>query len=183
VNDIKQNSLAIEALPAVLARCPEASLVFVGRCSDAERARLRDLAEAVGVSHQVVVTGAVSDAEYAAWLDRAALAVQLRRSANGESSATVADCLASGAVPVVSGIGSARDLPADGVISVEPSVTAAELALVISGLLADPDRRDAFAAAGRTYAAAHSYAVVAWRLFEDVIEPATHAGLSAARLH
>jgi glycosyltransferase involved in cell wall biosynthesis len=182
VNDIKQNSLAIEALPAVLARCPEASLVFVGRCADAERARLRELADAVGVAHRVVVTGAVSEDEYAAWLDRAAVAVQLRRSANGESSATVADCLASGAVPVVSGIGAARDLPADGVISVGPSVNAAELALVVSGLLADPDRRDDLAAAGRTYAAAHSYAVIARRLFEDVIEPATHAGLSAARL-
>jgi len=68
------------------------------------------------------------------------------------------------------------------VISVGPAVTAAELALVVSDLLADPDRRDRLAAAGRAYAAAHSYAVVARRLFEDVIEPASHAGLSAARL-
>ena len=31
-------------------------------------------------------------------------------------------------------------------------------------------------------AAAHSHAVVARRLFEDVIAPATHAGLTALRL-
>ena len=182
VNDIKQNSVPIAALPAVLARCPDASLVFVGPCADSDRAQLTELAEALGVSEQVAVTGGVSDAEYASWLDRAAVAVQLRRSANGECSGTVADCLASGAVPIVSGIGAGRDLPADGVISVGPSVTAAALAIVVSDLLADPARRRDLAAAGRAYAAAHSHADVARRLFEDVIEPATHAGLTASRL-
>jgi glycosyltransferase involved in cell wall biosynthesis len=181
VNEIKQNSVAIEALSAVLAHVPEASLVFVGPCADADRKQLGELADAVGVSDRVVVTGAVSDAEYAAWLDRAAVAVQLRRSANGESSATVADCLASGAVPIVSGIGAGRELPADGVISVGPAVTAGALATIVADLLGDPERRRDLAAAGRAYAAAHSYAVVARRLFEDVIEPATHAGLSASR--
>jgi glycosyltransferase involved in cell wall biosynthesis len=183
VNDIKQNSVAIEALSGVLARAPQASLVFVGPCADADRKQLSELADAVGVSDHVVVTGTVSDAEYAAWLDRAAVAVQLRRSANGESSGTVADCLASGAVPIVSGIGAGRDLPADGVISVGPAVTAGALATIVADLLGDPERRRALAAAGRAYAAAHSHAVVARRLFEDVIEPATHAGLTAARFH
>ncbi|MDQ1508230.1 MAG: hypothetical protein QOG50_74, partial [Actinomycetota bacterium] len=182
VNDIKQNSVPIAALPAVLARCPNASLVFVGPCADSDRAQLTALAAALGVAERVVVTGGVSDAEYASWLDRAAVAVQLRRSANGECSGTVADCLASGAVPIVSGIGAGRDLPEDGVISLGPSVTAAALAVVVSDLLADPDRRRDLAAAGRAYAAAHSHAIVARRLFEDVIEPATHAGLSASRL-
>ena len=182
VNDIKQNSLPIAALPAVLARWPDASLVFVGPCAASDRAQLTDLAAALGVSAHLVVTGGVTDAEYASWLDRAAVAVQLRRSANGESSGTVADCLASGPVPIVSGIGAGRDLPADGVVSVGPSVSAGALATVVSDLLADPERRNALAAAGRAYAAAHSHAVVARRLFEDVIEPATHAGLTAPRL-
>jgi len=39
VNDIKQNALVISAFPAVVARCPDASLVFVGPCADEERAR------------------------------------------------------------------------------------------------------------------------------------------------
>ena len=182
VNDIKQNSLPIAALPAVRARCPDASLVFVGPCADSDRAQLTELADALGVSEHVVVTGGVTDAEYASWLDRAAVAVQLRRSANGECSGTVADCLASGAVPIVSGIGAGRDLPDDGVASVGPSVSAGALATVTGDLLADPARRHALSAAGRAYAAAHSHAIVARRLFEDVIEPATHAGLSASRL-
>ncbi len=182
VNDIKQNSLPIAALPAVLALCPDASLVFVGPCADAERRLLSELADALGVSERVVVAGAVTDAEYDQWLDRAAVAVQLRRSANGECSGTVADCLASGAVPVVSGIGAGRDLPGDGVVSVGPAATPAALATVIVDLLGDPLRRQRLADAGRAYAAGHSHAVVAARLFEDVIEPATHAGLSAVRL-
>jgi glycosyltransferase involved in cell wall biosynthesis len=182
VNDIKQNSLPIAALPAVLEQCPDASLVFVGPCADAERKQLTDLAEALGVSERVVVAGGVTDAEYAAWLDRAAVAVQLRRSANGECSGTVADCLASGAVPIVSGIGAGRDLPADGVVTVGPSATPGTLANAITELLGDAARRQRLADAGRGYAAAHSHAVVARRLFEDVIAPATHAGLTAVRL-
>jgi glycosyltransferase involved in cell wall biosynthesis len=182
VNDIKLNSLPIAALPAVRARCPDAALVFVGPCADSDRTRLTDLAASLGVSEHVTITGAVTDAEYASWLDRAVVAVQLRRSANGECSGTVADCMASGVVPIVSGIGAGRDLPADGVVSVGPSVSAGALASVVIDLLGDPDRRRDLAAGGRAYAAAHSHAVVARRLFEDVIEPAARAGLSAARL-
>ena len=182
VNDIKQNSLAIEALPAVLVQCPDASLVFVGPCADAEREQLTELAAALGVSDRVLVAGAVTDAVYARWLDRAAVAVQLRRSANGECSGTVADCLASGAVPIVSGIGAGRDLPEDGVVTVGPSATPDTLATVIVDLLGDPAGRQSRSDAGRAYAARHSHAVVARRLFEDVIEPATRAGLTAARL-
>jgi len=182
VNDIKQNSLPVAALPAILARCPDVSLVFVGPCADAERAHLTGLADALGVSGHVIVTGAVTDAEYAAWLDRAAVAVQLRRTANGECSGTVADCLAGGVVPIVSGIGAGRDLPADGVVSVGSNVSAAELATVVVDLLGDVDRRQDLVSGGRRYAAGHSHAVVAQRLFEDVICPTMNAGLSVARL-
>jgi glycosyltransferase involved in cell wall biosynthesis len=182
VNDIKQNALALSAFPAVLERCPDASLVFVGPCADADRAQLTELAAGLGVSHRVEVAGGVTDEEYAAWLDRAAVAIQLRRTANGECSGTIADCLAAGAVPVVTGIGAGRDLPADGVVKVDQSVSARELADVVSDLLADPARRDALAAAARGYAAAHSHAAVAKRLFEEIIEPATRSGLTASRL-
>ena len=105
VNDIKHNSLSISALPAVLARYPAASLVLVGPCADADREHLTRLADQLGVAERVTLTGAVSDAEYTSWLDRATVAVQLRRTANGECSGTIADCLAAGAVPIVTRIG------------------------------------------------------------------------------
>ena len=182
VNDIKHNALSIAALPAVLARFPHASLVLVGPCADADRERLTQLASTLGVSERVTLAGAVSDADYASWLDRAAVAVQLRRTANGECSGTIADCLAAGAVPIVTRIGAGRDLPDDGVVSVGPSVSAGELATVLADLLADPGRRRDLAAAGRSYAAEHSHAVLAQRLFEEVIEPAARSGLSVPRL-
>ena len=181
VNEVKQNSLLVGALPAVLARHPAASLAFVGPCAEAEREQLTALAAALGVGERVVITGAVTAAEYASWLDRAAVAVQLRRTANGESSAAVADCLAAGAVLIVTGIGAGRDLPDAAVVSVSPSVSAGELATVVADLLAHPDRRHDLAAAGAYAAAHHSFSIVARRFFEDVIEPATRAGLSVAR--
>jgi glycosyltransferase involved in cell wall biosynthesis len=181
VNGIKQNALPVAALPAVLARCPDVVLVFVGPCADAERTDLIGLADALGVSEHVIVTGAVTDAEYAAWLDRACLAVQLRRTANGESSGTVADCLAAGVVPIVSGIGAGRDLPPDGVVSVGSDVSADDLAAAVVDLLGDPDHRRDLVSAGRRYAAAHSHAIVARRLFEDVIRPTINIGLTVAR--
>ena len=183
VNDIKHNSLPIAALPEVLAQCPDASLVFVGPCADADRQQLSELAAALGVSARVTITGAVSDADYASWLDRAAVAVQLRRTANGECSGTIADCLAAGAVPVVTRIGAGRDLPDDGVMSVDASVSAGELATVLGALMADPARRGEVAAVGRAYAAVHSHAVLARRLFEEVIAPAARSGLSVPRFH
>ena len=140
------------------------------------------LAESLGVRDRVIVVGPVSGADYAGWLDRAAVAVQLRQTANGESSAAVADCLAAGAALVVTGIGAARDLPDTGVVSVSPDVSAGALAAVVSDLLDDPARRSALAAAARSYAADNSFAIVAERLFRDVIEPATRIGLSVTRL-
>jgi glycosyltransferase involved in cell wall biosynthesis len=182
VNEVKQNEQLVRALPAVLARVPGTTVALVGPCSDAERERLTKLAADLGVADRVTITGAVPDAEYDAWLDRVAVAVQLRRAANGECSATVADCLAAGAVPVVTGIGALRDLPVDAVVPVSPAVTAAGLGETVAALLDDPDRRRARADAGRAYAAAHTYAALAERLFTEVIEPAARCGLSVPRL-
>jgi glycosyltransferase involved in cell wall biosynthesis len=183
VNEVKQYALLLEAFPEVVARCPDARLAFVGPCADADRAELATLGFALGIADRMTVTGAVPAAEYAAWLDRAAVAVQLRRTANGESSAAVADCLAAGAVLVVTGIGAGRDLPDTAVVRVNADVPPAELAAVVAGLLDDPERRTALATAGREYAAQHSFAIVAKQLFDTVIAPATRAGLSVTRLN
>jgi glycosyltransferase involved in cell wall biosynthesis len=182
VNEVKQYALVLEAFPGVVARCPDARLAFVGPCADADRAEVATLATALGIADRVTVTGTVTAAEYAVWLDRAAVAVQLRRTANGESSAAVADCLAAGAVLVVTGIGAGRDLPDAAVVRVSPVIAPAALATVVADLLGDPERRTALADAARRYAAQHSFAIVAERLFVDVIEPATRVGLSVARL-
>jgi len=68
------------------------------------------------------------------------------------------------------------------VVQVSPEVGVAELAAVVGDLLVDPGRRGALAAAGRAYAASHTFAALAQRLYADVIEPAARSGLSVARL-
>jgi len=181
VHPIKQNALLVAALPSILARVPDAFVAFVGPVSDQARADLLALAAALEVADRVTVTGVVGADEYAAWLDRAAVAVQLRRTANGESSAAVADCLGAGAAVVVTGIGAARELPADAVVTVDPAVSGPELGAAVADLLDDPTRRAELARAGRDLVARNTFAVAARRLFDGVIAPATVSGLSAAR--
>src|SRR5262249_31967673 len=141
VHPVKQNALLVSALPSILPRVPDATIAFVGPCSEQARADLLALAAALDVGDRVTGTGVVDAAEYAGWLDRAAVAVQLRRTAKGESSAAVADCLGAGPAVVVTGIGAARELPAAAVVSVSPAVTGAQLGAVIADLLCDPERR------------------------------------------
>ncbi len=181
VNEVKQNALLVAALPDLLARRPAVSLALVGPCSDAAREHLTTLATDLGVESRVMITGTVSAKEYASWLDRAAVAVQLRRTANGESSAAVADCLAAGVALVATGIGAGRELPVDAVVTVSPSLSSGALAGVVDDLLGDPERRERLADAARRYASRNSFGAVARHLYEAVIEPATVAGLSVPR--
>jgi glycosyltransferase involved in cell wall biosynthesis len=152
VNEVKQTSLLVEALPLLRIRCPDATLAVVGHCGDEERARLEALADALGVREHLTIASDVSDDEYRTWLDRAAVAVQLRASANGECSAAVTDCVAAGAALVVSNVGSGRELDDAWVYKVETEVGVAELAAAVAELLTDADRRAAMAAAGREHA-------------------------------
>jgi hypothetical protein len=107
----------------------------------------------------------VDDDEYRRWLRRAWLAVQLRASTNGETSAAVGDCLASAVPTVISAVGPARDLPDDAVVKVPADVTSAELAAGITGLLVDADRRRALGKAAAAFAGERSFARAAEALY------------------
>ena len=102
-----------------------------------------------------MITGAVPAAEYASWLDRAAVAVQLRRT---HERRVVGD----GRRLPGRGRGAGRDRhrrrtrparPAPS-SSVSPTVAPGELASVIADVLGAPDRRTALAAAAREHALA-----------------------------
>jgi glycosyltransferase involved in cell wall biosynthesis len=181
VHPIKQNALLVAALPSIIESVPKASVAFVGPCSEQARDDLLALAAALDVGDRVTVTGGVDANEYAAWLDRAAVAVQLRRTANGESSAAVADCLGAGTAVIVTGVGAARELPSDAVVPVRPTIADTELGHVIAELLLDPGRRGELARGGRDLVVRNSFAAAARRLFEDLIAPATISGISATR--
>jgi glycosyltransferase involved in cell wall biosynthesis len=171
VNEVKRPGTLIEMLPAVLARVPDAALAIVGRCGEAEHAHLTALAEAVGVADRVTIAGNADEREYRGWMDRAAVAVQLRKSSNGECSAAAGDCLVAGAATVVSAIGAQRELPDAAAVKVPVDIDAANLGAVVADLLADPARRQAMADAGKAFTDEANFETVTAELFTTVIAP------------
>ena len=114
VNEVKQADLLVAGAPAP-ARASDRTrtLAFVGRCSDEDRRNLLDLADALGVREHVDRhRRGRAPPSTPTWLDRAAVAAQLRRTSNGECSAAVADCMAGGVALIVTDIGASRELPA-----------------------------------------------------------------------
>ena len=141
-------------------------MAVVGPASEADLAEVVALIDQLGIADQVTLTNEVSAEDYAAWMARATLAVQLRASTNGEMSGAVGNCLASGVPTIVTAIGAFRDLPDDAVVKVPVDVSPEALAAEIGDLLDDEARRTALASAAQRVAAEHTFAAAAdalWR--------------------
>jgi len=135
--------------------------VLVGHAGDDYLDALRGMAAEHGASDRVTVTGAISSDEYADWVGRTSLALQLRRHTNGESSASVAETLAAGIPTIVSDLGTFSEYPDHVVVKVPADISAGALSEVIAELLADPARLAELGSAGRAFAAANSYPIAA----------------------
>jgi glycosyltransferase involved in cell wall biosynthesis len=157
VDDRKQIALLTEAMAAVRRTHGGARLVFVGPTA---------LDRVDGAE----LTGRVGDDEYRRRLAAATVAVQLRATTNGESSAAVGDCLAAGVPTVVTGIGAARDLPDAAVRKVAPDVSAADLAAVITALLDDTAERRRMSEAALAYAREHTFDAAARALYRVLFD-------------
>ena len=166
LNPLKQGTRLVDAV-AALGR-DDVRLAFVGPASAVEVAAIGAAASAAGVAKRVELTGQVDDDEYRRRLASATVAVQLRASTNGESSAAVGDCLAAGLPTIVTDIGAARALPADAVVRVPADVSAADLATALRRLLDDEGERRARSTAARAYADAHTFDVAADALYRLV---------------
>jgi glycosyltransferase involved in cell wall biosynthesis len=150
VHPVKSPELLIEAVALMRNECP-VDLALVGPLEDDYRDQLQSVARDAGVADRVQITGRLPYNEYVAWLHRAYCAVQLRRIAHGESSASIGDCIAAG-VPVLTnsptyldmGGGFVRDLPRD--------VGAEQIAREVTALIKDPRQHEALRAAGKAYA-------------------------------
>ena len=171
VNEAKLPRRLLEAFALVLRAESTARLVFVGPGDPGELAELADVGRDLGLGESVVFTGEVDSATYEDWLGRAAVAIQLRGSTNGETSAAVADCLSHGVATVVTGIGPARDLPGF-VEKVAVEVGTEELAAVIGSLLTDHARRVAASEDALAYASTRSFAHAASQLLEIALDGA-----------
>ena len=113
-----------------------------------------------------VVTGRVDDDEFRAWLRRADLLVQLRRTTNGESSGVVAHAMAHGVPMVLSDFGAMAEVPSSVAVHVPVDVTPDRLADAIAELLDDPGRRATMAEAGREIASRETPAAQARRIVD-----------------
>lgn len=158
VDPHKLPRLLVEALAAVRTE-PAPDLVFVGPVGDTVAKELSGVAASLGVAERVRITGHVEQADYLDYLGRASVAVQLRASFAGESSAAVADCLAAGLPTVVSNLGWMRELPDDVVTKVNSSAedAAVTLAATIDALLVDEDRSASLGERAARYAAERTY--------------------------
>jgi glycosyltransferase involved in cell wall biosynthesis len=172
VNEAKEVGTLIDAFARVHATRPRARLVFAGHGSAQDLAAVAARAQSAGVAGAVEATGALADDQWDAWLSRATIAVQLRRGSQGEFSGAVAEALAAGIPTIVTGLGSAAELPADAAVAVPPGVDAAALAAEISALLGDPARRRALAAAARRFAASRSFPAIAEELYAWILAAA-----------
>lgn len=172
VAPVKQTSKIVEAFALVAQRYPEAVLAVVGpSVSTEETERIREAAARRGVSERVRVTGDLPPQRFRSWLKRTTVAVQLRAASNGESSASVADCLAAGVPTIATAVGSTRELPANCIVGVERDVSAGDLAAEIASLLDDAERRSRLGEAGRRHASANSFADAAEALVQAIFEP------------
>ncbi len=140
---------AVRALTAV----PDAELVVVGGPSsgeldaDLEVRRLRAVAAEVGVADRVLFAGAVPRAEVPAWVRSAdvVLAVPWYE----PFGITPLEAMACGRPVVATAVGGLVDSVVDGVTGdLVPPRDPAALGAVLAALLADPDRRAAYGAAG-----------------------------------
>jgi glycosyltransferase involved in cell wall biosynthesis len=123
------------------------------------------------MTDRVTVTGAVDEATWRRWLDRAAVAVQLRDAASGETSAAVLEALAAG-VPVLTNLATAAEY-GEGTVDLLHSVDAPVVAERLRVLLDDPAERRRLSEAGTAFARAHPFDRLAETLVSIVTSPSS----------
>lgn len=131
-------------------------LAFVGPCPPILAQVIRERAGLRGVEDRVEVCDSVDEAGWRDWMDRAALAVQLRGVTGGEISAALLEAMAAG-LPVLTNVASAADLP-EGTVSYLHDLDEEAVASRIGSLVESPAALDSLAEAGIAFAAEHSFA-------------------------
>jgi glycosyltransferase involved in cell wall biosynthesis len=165
VSTVKRVDALIDAFAQTRSRVP-ARLAVVGNVDLAYANELRARAKDLGIDDDdFVVTGLVPADEYARWVHRATVMVQLRTRSVGEGSATVTDALGASRA-VITNTGAASELP-DGVVDrVAVDVGVAELASRIERVLVDGAYRAALQRGAAEFATTHSFRDVARRVME-----------------
>jgi glycosyltransferase involved in cell wall biosynthesis len=147
LGETKLNHRLVDAwLGSFLADDPDCYLVFVGENPDTPYGRA--LAEKIGTCRakdRIRITGWVSHAQFAAWLQSADAAVQLRTLSRGETSAAVLDCMNHGLPVIVNAHGANQELPSEAVHLLEDRFTDRDLAVALESLASSKEQRCALA--------------------------------------
>jgi glycosyltransferase involved in cell wall biosynthesis len=157
----------IELVEAVAAAPRPLDLAFVGACGDGLREEIEEVAARHRLLDRLTITGFVDDTEYWDWVSQASVAVQLRSTSFGESSAAVNDAVAA-SVPTITSVLSCADLPGDVVWMVQPEAGVSVIAHAIDTLINDPTRRAEMQSACRAYAQQVTFGHVAARIADIV---------------
>ncbi len=181
-HEIKATDLIIEAFSLLTDEHPDLRLGIVGQIAAEFAPVINDLIEDRELKDRVVVTARIEPDEYESWLRRTDIAIQLRRSTNGEVSAAVGDTLRFGIPTVVTALGPTGHLPDTIVTKVAPDADASVIAEAIRELMTDPTSRSALSANAVAYATERSFDATAQRLLDAIgLSDAALKGDSRAR--
>jgi glycosyltransferase involved in cell wall biosynthesis len=159
VADVKGIASLIQAFALVAQAHPGARLVIAGApAEDDDPNRWRDYARLQAPAANIELPGRLSDAEFAALLREADVAVQMRLASNGEASGATAECLAAGMPTIVTDLGWAGELPIDVASRLPVDATPALIAERIDELLGDTAKRTLLSGAALEHARTHGFA-------------------------
>lgn len=158
-----------------LAGDPAVHLVYVGENhGGAYGQQLLDRIYEAGLQRRVRITGWADAETFRRYLAAADMAVQLRTLSRGETSGTVLDCMNHGLPTVVNAHGSLAELDPETVWLLPDAFDDAELAVALTNLWRDPDRRQALGrSAQAVIRARHDPAACAAR-YAEAIEGVYH---------
>ncbi len=166
VSSVKHCDRLVAGLPEVKRAVPGARLAFVGPIGEGEEAWLRGMAADLSVADDLIITGPVSPSEYATWLLRADIAVQLREISNGEGSFTAAEAMANSVPVIVSDVGWCGELPDEAVVKSPVGASPELLAGQIVALMAlAPARRDDLVQRAARYAEGRTFEAMGRAIF------------------
>ena len=168
----KLNHRLLQAwLHSRLAAGEHCKLVFVGQNHAGEYgSNLLKTIREHGLSDRVQITGFAEPALFKAYLAAADIAVQLRTSSRGETSAAVLDCMNHGVATVVNANGSMAEMTTDGVWMLPDEFSDEALVEALNTLRQDAERRMSIGQrAQEVITTKHSPSHCA-RLYADAIE-------------
>ncbi len=140
---IKQNHRLLEAFQkSEMSNDPRCKLIFVGENDAREYGReFLELISRSELKERILITGWVDADVFHSYLAAADIAVQLRTTSRGESSAAVLDCMNHSLATIVNSNGSLAELPSDAVWKLPDVFQSDELIEALEILWRNTDRR------------------------------------------